>query len=127
MIWVTHSATGRVELSTGKDNEVKVSKRRCCGRVRLRRRLSAGSLTSACVLSGLLTEDSYDFANSWAVKGADQSCRRVSNPSKSCNSTKGTEAVRLKHGSMYVVCLMTPHIIIRFSLLLKPKFGFMCN
>ncbi|NP_001265809.1 von Willebrand factor precursor [Oryzias latipes] len=42
---------------------------------------------------GLLTEDSYDFANSWAVKGADQSCRRVSNPSKSCNSTKGTEAI----------------------------------
>ncbi|XP_072241877.1 von Willebrand factor [Leuresthes tenuis] len=42
---------------------------------------------------GFLTEDSYDFANSWAVKGADQSCRRVSNPTQSCNSTKGTAAI----------------------------------
>uniref|UniRef100_A0A4W6D782 von Willebrand factor n=1 Tax=Lates calcarifer TaxID=8187 RepID=A0A4W6D782_LATCA len=39
---------------------------------------------------GFLTEDSYDFANSWAVKGADQPCRRVSNPSQSCNNTKET-------------------------------------
>ncbi|KAF3688863.1 von Willebrand factor [Channa argus] len=37
---------------------------------------------------GFLTDDSYDFANSWAVKGADQSCRRVSSPSQSCNNTK---------------------------------------
>uniref|UniRef100_M3ZNL1 von Willebrand factor n=1 Tax=Xiphophorus maculatus TaxID=8083 RepID=M3ZNL1_XIPMA len=35
-----------------------------------------------------LTEDSYDFANSWAVKGADQACRRVSDPTQSCNSPK---------------------------------------
>ncbi|XP_047452758.1 von Willebrand factor [Mugil cephalus] len=42
---------------------------------------------------GFLTEDSYDFANSWAVKGADQSCRRVSNPSQSCNSTKQASSV----------------------------------
>ncbi|XP_073328335.1 von Willebrand factor [Pagrus major] len=42
---------------------------------------------------GFLTEDSYDFANSWAVKGAGQSCRRVSNPSQSCNSTKETSAI----------------------------------
>lgn len=47
-----------------------------------------------CVLSGFLTEDSYDFANSWAVKGAGQTCRRVSDPSPSCNSTKATSTVR---------------------------------
>ncbi|GAA6225493.1 von Willebrand factor-like [Lates japonicus] len=42
---------------------------------------------------GFLTEDSYDFANSWAVKGADQACRRVSNPSQSCNNTKETSVI----------------------------------
>lgn len=42
---------------------------------------------------GFLTEDTYDFANSWAVKGADQSCQRVSNPSKSCNTTKETSMI----------------------------------
>ncbi|XP_071385630.1 von Willebrand factor-like, partial [Centroberyx affinis] len=41
---------------------------------------------------GFLTEDSYDFANSWAVKGAGQSCHRVTTPSQSCNSTKETSA-----------------------------------
>ncbi|XP_010783151.1 von Willebrand factor isoform X2 [Notothenia coriiceps] len=42
---------------------------------------------------GFLTDDSYDFANSWAVKGADQSCRRVSKPSQSCNSTKKSSTI----------------------------------
>ncbi|XP_029010472.1 LOW QUALITY PROTEIN: von Willebrand factor [Betta splendens] len=42
---------------------------------------------------GFVTDDSYDFANSWAVKGADQSCRRVSNPGKSCNSSKETSTI----------------------------------
>ncbi|XP_036961883.1 von Willebrand factor isoform X3 [Acanthopagrus latus] len=42
---------------------------------------------------GFLTEDSYDFANSWAVKGAGQSCRRMSNPGQSCNSSKETSAI----------------------------------
>ncbi|KAM9352375.1 von Willebrand factor [Symphorus nematophorus] len=42
---------------------------------------------------GFLTEDSYDFANSWAVKGAGQSCRRVSNPIQSCNTTKETSSI----------------------------------
>uniref|UniRef100_A0A3Q1AV12 von Willebrand factor n=1 Tax=Amphiprion ocellaris TaxID=80972 RepID=A0A3Q1AV12_AMPOC len=42
---------------------------------------------------GFLTENSYDFANSWAVKGADQACRRVSNPTQSCNSTKETSTI----------------------------------
>uniref|UniRef100_A0A3Q4B0E0 von Willebrand factor n=1 Tax=Mola mola TaxID=94237 RepID=A0A3Q4B0E0_MOLML len=42
---------------------------------------------------GFLTEDSYDFANSWAVKAADQSCRRVSNHGLSCNSSKDTSAI----------------------------------
>ncbi|KAM9854763.1 von Willebrand factor [Aulostomus maculatus] len=42
---------------------------------------------------GFLTDDSYDFANSWAVRGADQTCRRVSNPSRSCNRTKETPEI----------------------------------
>ncbi|XP_019745937.1 von Willebrand factor isoform X2 [Hippocampus comes] len=42
---------------------------------------------------GFLTEDSYDFANSWAVKGAGQACRRVSLPSLSCNSSKDTSEI----------------------------------
>ncbi|XP_041794165.1 von Willebrand factor [Chelmon rostratus] len=42
---------------------------------------------------GFITEDSYDFANSWAVKGAGQSCRRISNPTQSCNSTRETSAI----------------------------------
>ncbi|XP_068458313.1 von Willebrand factor [Clinocottus analis] len=42
---------------------------------------------------GFLTENSYDFANSWEVKGADQSCRRVSNPSKSCNSSRKSSEI----------------------------------
>lgn len=52
-----------------------------------------------CVLlfSGFLTDNSYDFANSWAVKGAEQSCRRVSNPSKTCNNTEETSMVKAFH------------------------------
>ncbi|XP_047237405.1 von Willebrand factor [Girardinichthys multiradiatus] len=58
---------------------------------------------------GFLTEDSYDFANSWAVKGADQACRRVSDPTQSCNSTKETEAVlsscsMLQSSSVFLHC-----------------------
>ncbi|CAL9695336.1 unnamed protein product [Knipowitschia caucasica] len=36
---------------------------------------------------GFVTEDSYDFANSWAVKGASQLCERVTPPSMTCNHT----------------------------------------
>lgn len=57
--------------------------------MRLRRSLSS----CLHVFAGFLTEDSYDFANSWAVKGADQSCHRVSSPSLSCNSSKDTSLV----------------------------------
>ncbi|MEQ2175538.1 hypothetical protein GOODEAATRI_018846, partial [Goodea atripinnis] len=54
-------------------------------------------------------EDSYDFANSWAVKGADQACRRVSDPTQSCNSTKETAAVLsscsvLQSSSVFLHC-----------------------
>ncbi|XP_072290554.1 von Willebrand factor [Eucyclogobius newberryi] len=42
---------------------------------------------------GFVTEDSYDFANSWAVKAAGQSCQRVTPPSMSCNSTKRTTEI----------------------------------
>ncbi|KAI2653383.1 von Willebrand factor [Labeo rohita] len=36
---------------------------------------------------GFLTDDPYDFANSWAMKGADEPCKRVIPPSQSCNGT----------------------------------------
>ncbi|XP_016403144.1 von Willebrand factor [Sinocyclocheilus rhinocerous] len=36
---------------------------------------------------GFLTDDPYDFANSWAMKGADEPCKRILPPSQSCNST----------------------------------------
>lgn len=58
---------------------------------------------------GFLTEDTYDFANSWAVMGADQSCRRVSNPTQSCNSTKETSTILsscsvLQTSSVFLQC-----------------------
>ncbi|KAM6936930.1 von Willebrand factor [Xenentodon cancila] len=72
---------------------------------------------------GFLTEDSYDFANSWAVKGADQSCRRVSIPSKSCNSTEGT-AVILSSCSM----LQTSSVFLHCAHLVSPEaFQLLCQ
>ncbi|XP_017261520.1 von Willebrand factor isoform X1 [Kryptolebias marmoratus] len=65
---------------------------------------------------GFLTEDSYDFANSWAVKGAAQSCRRVSNPTHSCNSTKDT-AVILSSCSV----LQTSSLFLRCAHLVSPE------
>ncbi|KAM3870572.1 von Willebrand factor [Diretmus argenteus] len=58
---------------------------------------------------GFLTEDSYDFANSWAVKGAGQSCRRVAPPSQSCNSTRATSVIlsscsALQTSSVFLNC-----------------------
>uniref|UniRef100_A0A673AE74 von Willebrand factor n=1 Tax=Sphaeramia orbicularis TaxID=375764 RepID=A0A673AE74_9TELE len=60
---------------------------RTCGLCGNFNTLSADEYTAQ---EGFLTEDSYDFANSWAVKGAGQSCQRVTTPSQSCNSTKQT-------------------------------------
>ncbi|XP_037308269.2 von Willebrand factor [Pungitius pungitius] len=58
---------------------------------------------------GFLTENSYDFANSWEVKGADQSCRRVSDPSQSCDSTRKSSAILsscsvLQTSSVFLQC-----------------------
>ncbi|XP_067090003.1 von Willebrand factor [Osmerus mordax] len=58
---------------------------------------------------GFLTEDSYDFANSWAVKGAGEPCHRVSPPSQSCNSTENTPMVLsrcsvLRTSSVFLHC-----------------------
>ncbi|KAK7891491.1 hypothetical protein WMY93_023454 [Mugilogobius chulae] len=39
---------------------------------------------------GFVTQDSLDFANSWAVKGAGQTCQRVTPPTVTCNSTGRT-------------------------------------
>ncbi|XP_030587138.1 von Willebrand factor [Archocentrus centrarchus] len=58
---------------------------------------------------GFLTEDTYDFANSWAVKGADQTCQHVLNPSQSCNATKETSMIlsscnMLQTSSVFLHC-----------------------
>uniref|UniRef100_A0A673AEI1 von Willebrand factor n=1 Tax=Sphaeramia orbicularis TaxID=375764 RepID=A0A673AEI1_9TELE len=63
---------------------------RTCGLCGNFNTLSADEYTAQ---EGFLTEDSYDFANSWAVKGAGQSCQRVTTPSQSCNSTKQTSEI----------------------------------
>lgn len=57
-------------------------------------RLRSSLSSCLCVFPGFVTEDSLDFANSWAMKGADQSCQRVSNPNLSCNNSKDTSLVR---------------------------------
>ncbi|XP_056621756.1 von Willebrand factor [Triplophysa dalaica] len=36
---------------------------------------------------GFLTDDSYNFANSWVMNGAEEPCKRVPPPSQSCNIT----------------------------------------
>ncbi|XP_069765096.1 von Willebrand factor [Narcine bancroftii] len=38
---------------------------------------------------GFLVKNSYDFANSWAMGGAEELCSRVSPPSKTCNMSFG--------------------------------------
>uniref|UniRef100_H3DPH5 von Willebrand factor n=1 Tax=Tetraodon nigroviridis TaxID=99883 RepID=H3DPH5_TETNG len=58
---------------------------------------------------GFLTEDSYDFANSWAVKGADQFCQRVSNRGLACNSSKDSSVImsgcsKLQMSSVFLHC-----------------------
>lgn len=90
--------------------------------MRLRRRLSS----CLHVFAGFLTEDSYDFANSWAVKGADQSCHRVSSPSLSCNSSKDTSLVSETSMTHFVFdiglpprvcvcCDVSDHVFSRFN------------
>ncbi|KAG7456027.1 hypothetical protein MATL_G00247310 [Megalops atlanticus] len=37
---------------------------------------------------GFLTETSYDFANSWALHGAGEPCKRVTAPSQTCNASR---------------------------------------
>ncbi|XP_064199356.1 von Willebrand factor isoform X1 [Anguilla rostrata] len=41
---------------------------------------------------GFLTESSYDFANSWALREPGKPCKRVSPPSKTCNASRSTAA-----------------------------------
>ncbi|XP_066540767.1 von Willebrand factor [Hoplias malabaricus] len=36
---------------------------------------------------GFVTEDPLDFANSWAMNGASETCKRITPPAQSCNST----------------------------------------
>ncbi|XP_075998087.1 von Willebrand factor [Genypterus blacodes] len=65
---------------------------------------------------GFLAEDSYDYANSWAVKGAGQSCQRISTPSQSCNSTKDISAI-LSSCSV----LQTSSVFLRCAHLVSPE------
>lgn len=48
---------------------------------------------------GFLTDDSYNFANSWVMNGAEEPCKRVAPPSQSCNSTG--ESVKVRHSHSY--------------------------
>lgn len=43
---------------------------------------------------GFVTEDPYDFANSWALNGAAEPCKRVKPPSQTCNTTGDSVKVR---------------------------------
>ncbi|XP_061898581.1 von Willebrand factor [Entelurus aequoreus] len=68
---------------------------------------------------GFLTDDSYDFANSWAAKGAGQACQRVSTPSQSCNSSKDTSEILsscsvLQTSSVFLHCahLVSPEVFL---------------
>ncbi|KAM9410060.1 von Willebrand factor-like isoform 1-T1 [Pholidichthys leucotaenia] len=72
---VTIDNAANIALTLTKDHA-----NRTCGLCGNFNALTADEYTAQ---EGFLTEDSYDFANSWAVKGADQSCRRVSDPSHS--------------------------------------------
>uniref|UniRef100_A0A8B9JXB1 von Willebrand factor n=1 Tax=Astyanax mexicanus TaxID=7994 RepID=A0A8B9JXB1_ASTMX len=40
---------------------------------------------------GFLTEDPYDFANSWAMNGASEACKRVTPPAQTCNNTGASD------------------------------------
>uniref|UniRef100_A0A8C7N5N4 von Willebrand factor n=1 Tax=Oncorhynchus kisutch TaxID=8019 RepID=A0A8C7N5N4_ONCKI len=53
---------------------------------------------------GFLTDDSYDFANSWALKGAGQPCRRVTPPSQSCNITMLSRCSVLRTSPVFLRC-----------------------
>ncbi|CAL8374175.1 unnamed protein product [Arctogadus glacialis] len=65
---------------------------------------------------GFLTEDSYDFANSWAVKGPEQSCQRVPRPSQSCNSTQDTAAIMSSCSILH-----TSSVFLRCAHLVSPE------
>ncbi|XP_064878243.1 LOW QUALITY PROTEIN: von Willebrand factor [Oncorhynchus nerka] len=65
---------------------------------------------------GFLTDDSYDFANSWALKGAGQPCRRVTPPSQSCNITADTPSM-LSRCSV----LRTSPVFLRCASLVSPE------
>uniref|UniRef100_A0A673AGQ1 von Willebrand factor n=1 Tax=Sphaeramia orbicularis TaxID=375764 RepID=A0A673AGQ1_9TELE len=88
---------------------------RTCGLCGNFNTLSADEYTAQ---EGFLTEDSYDFANSWAVKGAGQSCQRVTTPSQSCNSTKQTSEVR---GQFLYIYLPKSTVFLHCAHLVSPE------
>uniref|UniRef100_A0A9J8CX21 von Willebrand factor n=1 Tax=Cyprinus carpio carpio TaxID=630221 RepID=A0A9J8CX21_CYPCA len=57
---------------------------------------------------GFLTDEPYDYANSWAMKGADEPCKRVLPPSQSCNSTgdsaKMSRCEAMSSSALYLRC-----------------------
>ncbi|XP_006633894.3 von Willebrand factor [Lepisosteus oculatus] len=63
---------------------------------------------------GFLTDSSYDFANSWALHGAGEPCRRVSPPSQTCNvSSEAAEELMSRCGALRnsPVFLRCAHVI----------------
>lgn len=83
------------QLWTGRD-KIETKKGKHCWWVRWGRPLPISLCIYMGVVSGFLTEHSYDFANSWAVSGPLTVCQRVSKPSKYCNGTKPTTEVRVQ-------------------------------
>ncbi|MCJ8733665.1 hypothetical protein PDJAM_G00226260 [Pangasius djambal] len=72
--------THNIEITLGKRHQ-----NRTCG--------LCGNFNSApsdeyTAQEGFLTEDPYDFANSWALNGAAKVCKRVKPPSQTCNTTR---------------------------------------
>uniref|UniRef100_A0A8C2F5D3 von Willebrand factor n=1 Tax=Cyprinus carpio TaxID=7962 RepID=A0A8C2F5D3_CYPCA len=59
---------------------------------------------------GFLTDEPYDYANSWAMKGADEPCKRVLPPSQSCNST-GDSMSRCEAMSSSALYLRCAHLV----------------
>lgn len=87
------------QLWTGRD-QIETKKGKHCWWERWGRPLPISLCIYMGVVSGFLTEHSYDFANSWAVSGPLTVCQRVSKPSKYCNGTKPTTEVRVQETQM---------------------------
>ncbi|KAK1784997.1 hypothetical protein P4O66_018435, partial [Electrophorus voltai] len=59
---------------------------------------------------GFVTEDPFDFANSWALNGASEPCKHITPPSQTCNSTgpsvkdRMTQCEALRTSAVFLRC-----------------------